>query len=291
MLTPKTTDSDSWNSLLDEAFGAEQSAAQAEQPTEAALSSPPEPHIQEEPEPQKRRWWPFLAAALVLIAAALILFWSKNALPAELQMCKDALAQWQSYESYRIMVQHSQYGDTMVTPGYEEYLRYGDNRIAYRHSIADAAAAPTFSGTMLKDGQYYQFYAAGDFDQDPLILWQPTTRCETLLEPWPMQFNWNNDKIFHHQTQHYDSGAVKTVQLTINETASNGAFFSYSPFTAYFDFLETGILATVTLHLVSRGSGRYETAGLRVITYMPTSFDSDQIKEEFSISVSSNANS
>ena len=142
MSMQQANEQEHWSKLLDDAFGSEQPSELAEEPAtqedipveESATC--PEPSTSEASRPRKRYLWPVIAAAAaILILLATILLFPRKTVPPELQLCKDALAQWQGYENYHIIEDRDNFEGMSLRPYAVEYFRHGDNIMQLSYSF------------------------------------------------------------------------------------------------------------------------------------------------------------
>lgn len=295
MSVQDTTDQNYWSKLLDNAFGAEQSSEPAKEPAAQEEISAEEPVIcpklpvTDTPTPRKRHLWPVIAAAAaILILLATILLFPRKTVPPELQLCKDALAQWQGYENYHIIEDRENFEGMSLRPYAVEYFRHGDNIMQLSYSFNAGLSSSTLSmmqGYMRKDGQTYEYVPVtfGDLiDHDGMAFqWKPVVLYGgNLTDPWPITFQWDDAKILSHNTRYYESGAVESVMITIEEDKANQ---DNSPFNVVFRFTETGELTAVSVQQIAT-TNHYFT-GIYISTFRLEDTDSEQIEERFKVNI------
>ena len=299
MSTQQSADQDNWNKLLDDAFGAEQPsepteepAAQAEIPTEEPVTCPESP-VTVTPTPRKRPLWPFFAVAAVILAliAVLLLLPRQDTGMTELQLCKDALAQWQSYETYHITEECKSLDSMSLRPYTAQHFRNGEDIIQltyssyYSSGLSSSSTLSITRGYMLKDGQTYEYVPVvfGDLiDSDGVTFpWEPVVLYgEGLTYPWPITFQWDDEKILSHNTRYYESSAVESVMVTIKENQSKS---DNSPFNVVFRFSETGKLTALSMQQIA--TTNHDFTGIYISTFYLEDTDPEQIKEKFNINV------
>jgi len=193
MSSQQTTDQEQWNSLLDEAFGAEQPATQAE----AAITEPQVPAsvppVQVIPAPRNLRFWPTLAAAVAVIILAVILLFPRKTVPPELLKCKEALEELQARNYFQISQDTQFYTPIDTFYSCYTYLRSGDDTsysaVNYGKRYRNDNIFHTF--TVVKDGERYtRSYYEKDVDSVPPL--QFTNDTTPIPTPWPLNFDWDD---------------------------------------------------------------------------------------------------
>ena len=295
MSTQQTTEQERWNKLLDDAFGSEQPSEPAEEPAaleEIPVEEPttcPEPPAPDMPALRNRRLWPVLiaAAALLIVLTGIFLLLRPEAEIPELLMCKDALAQWQSHESYHITEESERFVSMALRPFKVEHFRHGEDIIQLTDSFFNPSLSSsmlyTMQGLMRKDGQYYELIPNTSDDMttpDVVVLqWKPTLfYVENFNYPWPITFQWDDEKILSHNTLYYESGAVDSVMITVKEDRTNR---DNSPYNVVFRFAETGELTAVSVQEIATNNHNF--TGIYISTFRLQDTDPEQIKNRFII--------
>lgn len=233
--------SDSWQDLLDEAFGPSESkpqnipAAIPDQPEE------PEQPVEEEPVilPKPRRkfykkpvFWILGGAAILSIAA--FLFFLPTLLTfsmwPQLKECKAALDQWQKLDCYRLesytyskMSSNSDMlilDDVLTITNSTEITRCG-NDFVYLTSTLEHNQR-TSSVLLCKDSKYYsQSYDASTGDPfDPYLrLCAP----QPFPKSFPMDFSWFGKKIEVKETTYFND-SLETISISVSELFTDSQY-------------------------------------------------------------------
>ena len=160
---------------------------------------PATPTDEEKPRNKRSIWfWTTWAAALIaVVLGVLLLIPSKNAtFPSELQLCKDALDQWQACESYYI-TQSTQFQlkTNEDSPLIYQWYYVGKTDWMYlsvNWNDPDAAGYPNY---LYRDGQLYSAQNCKN------RVWVPsTTNLPSAPLPWPMTFTWENCELIYLST-------------------------------------------------------------------------------------------
>lgn len=184
-------------------------------------SAPPQPEA-ETKQPAKSSiwfWTTCIAAALVIVLGVLLLLPTpKPDIPEQLQVCKDALAQWQSHDSYYI--QQTTFYQLGIFPNHphlqQRYYVHGEEWMSL-----------CIDRNMPNSTQYssYVYHGSNLYYCQNLNtqLWHKDTKHdpdEFAPKPWPMTFTWENCDLIYRSIIQDTQEALINVQIVdrSNET-------------------------------------------------------------------------
>lgn len=260
-----------WDDLLEQAFGDEGKPDAAF----SASASPP----RKRPFYRKPRFWLALTALLVVIGAA-IWFFAKETQPEDplspddprmeeaLEMCKNALTQWQARETYHIHLSGLYYGDTADGTGEADFWRSGKDFLL----ITRSTSLGTVHGYLYQDGIMYASYAnsqqgAGTNIIQPWTEWQAEAEEIESNIPWPMGFDWDASQIKGLSRDYVPNGSggyrLSTVAFAVVQDESVSDV--QSPYHVSFTFGTGDVLESVTV--VNTTPGEAEKTSVTVITF------------------------
>lgn len=286
---------DHWQGMLDDAFGGEEQAPKTE--TVEATDTPETAQASAPITPKKRRTkgkaiWGIILAALLVAAVVCVHLIPRSKPSPELELCKNALAQWQQYESYCIMCETRLYGNSPENTNYSAYIRSGENVLSMSISnlgndIRSYDGRLNLNGRSYSCSMFFDTSLAGSFDDViygimPNKTWHSKDEYSEIPAPWPMTFSWNDETASCLETEYYsaqEDAAIEHVTVIIRESLPEPSYYQFPPYyTVQFSFDTQGQLTKITQHLTDWTEGH---ESIMTLTYTLYSTDADAIADNY----------